>query len=1780
MPLLKRKAFEKSTASGFLRDDDEVFHCEITDEIFKDYEEYCERIILVNSMVWTCEMTGKNNLTYSEALESEKAARRSLKDFPMELRIPILYLATKTKRSSFAEMSEDVFNFVRERFFVGESVEACLEGDIWREAHILSVTAQKQHPDNKEIPPPSAYCYEVEQYEESDATAVGQIGTAPYERIRRRKGVYSRDKNRLFLKQFVEMGPVIAIKASAIDKYNINKVHFDQIFTGSPPEFPSSKKLKMSMSPSVKPGSASKLNKSVKKISPQKGRQESMDKFVKKTDKAEVNKTKTINPEAKKNAQDLADKMRRAEEQLRLRKEEEKAKKKEKTARVMAYMKEWQKVKDDLELEDHKVLPKGTPILMDGIDSKHFGDLLSVLDFVHTFSEVLKAKDVFPNDLDLEMFRKALTMKESAGVFCDLIQMFLSAIFSLQEDEAEEYNERGGIQESTEDQQDTEMGLNRAIELATKASKWSHTYLGTPLAKLPLDPSTVSEVLRLHLLSSGSEAGGRCIAWRCHQRGGYSSADDPGLRLRLQRPGLLRRLASAHVAALPIDDKFAILQCLMSQVLSYATVRDLVEERLEEHRNLKQALRTLQINERKREPQLSSARMEVKREAAAKKEEQKLTGDKAKQLDEQVKVDIDKLMKDNETKKQEYLKKSKELQMQLFEYTNFIGMDRAFNRYWVSRRVGGLFVEAVCGPLRGPCRAKPVPRPPRAPADAPDLLAYVTDLYHAGRREREGSDKENESGSNSRGNSPKKPLTNVNGVTKMSPDSIQHMRDLMVCTADVNTCYVHGKNEGPTWWVYNTEEQLDALMQALNKRGAREAELRHALDSERDGLRAHLARCPLHALNMTVPQPSPVAQPATRRRGPQPSLVVPEDCSLAEALELAFRDQLLELEEKIHHGCLGALKVKDREAWRGTIMLRSYDKQAEYLSWGPNGAFRDDTHLPDGRLVTNGDIKEDPEDPDTKEILENKYRDPGYYLDTAKPNGVKLEPSEGYETKPEVIRGLASALLQISQGIHHKYLKRPLGLDDKERKDREAKNKPLDLEALERWEVSLMGSRSVAGLTLHALALEHSVSWAASVLHASCRLCRRRTDPDNMLLCDGCNKGHHLYCLKPPLAVCTSRPTLEHSVSWAASVLHASCRLCRRRTDPDNMLLCDGCNKGHHLYCLKPPLAVCTSRPTLEHSVSWAASVLHASCRLCRRRTDPDNMLLCDGCNKGHHLYCLKPPLAVCTSRPTLEHSVSWAASVLHASCRLCRRRTDPDNMLLCDGCNKGHHLYCLKPPLAVCTSRPTLEHSVSWAASVLHASCRLCRRRTDPDNMLLCDGCNKGHHLYCLKPPLAVCTSRPTLEHSVSWAASVLHASCRLCRRRTDPDNMLLCDGCNKGHHLYCLKPPLAVCTSRPTLEHSVSWAASVLHASCRLCRRRTDPDNMLLCDGCNKGHHLYCLKPPLAKVPEGDWFCDQCKPKEKTPRKRRKLYTDEEIEDELDESSEPVSLGVCATCGSGGVLAACSACGARHHPECARPRPARASRRWTCERCLRHEPPSRRRCAAAAMSSIHQYARSVHKRSRSTDSEDSEFNTALVKLKTRKSRGSKESSPLTNGNSKRGRRSKEELNDSSSRRGKSSLTNGVHEERSSRKRGRGVVLHTDALAQLLKDALKHKDSWPFHEPVSTEDVPDYLQVIDTPMDLNTVREKLEAGQYERDDQVLSDVALVFHNCYTYNQDSHPVAKAGYRLEKYIIKRCKELELPPLPESNPTDDEDLPLKRSIKEDSEDAPKSKKSKLQ
>ena len=51
-------------------------------------------------------------------------------------------------------------------------------------------------------------------------------------------------------------------------------------------------------------------------------------------------------------------------------------------------------------------------------------------------------------------------------------------------------------------------------------------------------------------------------------------------------------------------------------------------------------------------------------------------------------------------------------------------------------------------------------------------------------------------------------------------------------------------------------------------------------------------------------------------------------------IELSLRDQILEMEEKIHFGNLGLLKVTSRDDWVAAISSKSYTVGAESLVWG------------------------------------------------------------------------------------------------------------------------------------------------------------------------------------------------------------------------------------------------------------------------------------------------------------------------------------------------------------------------------------------------------------------------------------------------------------------------------------------------------------------------------------------------------------------------------------------------------------------------------------------------------------------------------------------------------------------------------------------------------------------------------------------------------------------------------------------------------------------------------
>ena len=45
-----------------------------------------------------------------------------------------------------------------------------------------------------------------------------------------------------------------------------------------------------------------------------------------------------------------------------------------------------------------------------------------------------------------------------------------------------------------------------------------------------------------------------------------------------------------------------------------------------------------------------------------------------------------------------------------------------------------------------------------------------------------------------------------------------------------------------------------------------------------------------------------------------------------------------------------------------------------------------------------------------------------------------------------------------------------------------------------------------------------------------------------------------------------------------------------------------------------------------------------------------------------------------------------------------------------------------------------------------------------------------------------------------------------------------------------------------------------------CELCGGGHHEEQIILCDRCDRGCHMYCLNPPMVVVPAGDWVCPLC--------------------------------------------------------------------------------------------------------------------------------------------------------------------------------------------------------------------------------------------------------------------------------------------------------------------------------
>ncbi|TNN87336.1 Bromodomain adjacent to zinc finger domain protein 1A [Liparis tanakae] len=987
MPLLHRRAFSRQRPPGDLRPDEEVFLCKITHEVFRSYDEFFERTILCNSLVWSCALTGRAGLTYLEALESERRARLSLQSFSPALLVPLLHLAALSCRGRLTELCEDVYGYAKDRFFPGETVDVnaarhvceilqvhsshssangrpkaadhdtIVISDSDEEAKAFQSPSAQVNGKKKKPLSPSVFKYTVRMVNAEHTEAF----TVKANQISRRKTSVSRERLKLLFKQHCEpQRGTIMLKPSTVVKYRLSEQTFSQFFPDEPPLFPSS-------APSKGAGRGSPAQ--------QKEDMAAQDRLKKKED---VQKTRR---------RDREEQRKRFEEDKRKRREEkdkEREKLKEEKKRYAERLKLWNQPREDMDCEDLKELPSPVPVRT-RLPAHLFGDALMVLEFLRAFGETFALKDEFPDGVSLEVLEEALVGSDPEGPLCELLFFFLSAIFQALDEEQEDLakEQAEGLSEVLdEDFASSQPALSTVSSLA---ASWSPLHQGCGLKQLDLDSCSLSEILRLHILSSGADCCHGNAKFRYQKQGGFTPMDDPCAELRLAEPALLRRLTSTAVYDLSPGEKLRILQALVGKLLTLSSSRDLMEDCVEDQKSARQELREIRAEAHRRDREEAALRVRLRKEEKLREQELRLKKE-ARLREQELKGGLHRAPPLLSAEEQEKVRELQERIQRAAACTCLLplGRDRLYRRYWLLPSAATLLVEDDCFGLTEDMLR---PRPAQGEEEQQEELQKELQKELQEPTERRWV-------TWVRFGLGAQVFTRVSNYNTSSCSAGSSPAPLHTCGPPVNRL-----NQ---WFCYTSEEQVEQLIEALNPRGLRESSLKEALLQERDRL-AHLSRP-----RYTGDGQTGVALCAAGKRRP-----------------------------------------------------------ADERTSGPHG----------GGLTCPAESQ--------RQDLKS---------DSTASSGSPQPISSS-------VRTLAQALAHIEQGIERRFIKAPLGDEDSKKDQKNKKNKKKDEDQ----------ASDVC------LSLERSVLWSRSVLNARCRICRRKGDADNMLLCDGCDRGHHTHCLRPRL---------------------------------------------------------------------------------------------------------------------------------------------------------------------------------------------------------------------------------------------------------------------------------------------------------------------------------------------------------------------------------------------------------------------------------------------------------------------------------------------------------------------------------------------------------------------------------------------------------------------------------------------------------------------------------------
>ncbi|XP_072295394.1 bromodomain testis-specific protein-like [Eucyclogobius newberryi] len=95
-----------------------------------------------------------------------------------------------------------------------------------------------------------------------------------------------------------------------------------------------------------------------------------------------------------------------------------------------------------------------------------------------------------------------------------------------------------------------------------------------------------------------------------------------------------------------------------------------------------------------------------------------------------------------------------------------------------------------------------------------------------------------------------------------------------------------------------------------------------------------------------------------------------------------------------------------------------------------------------------------------------------------------------------------------------------------------------------------------------------------------------------------------------------------------------------------------------------------------------------------------------------------------------------------------------------------------------------------------------------------------------------------------------------------------------------------------------------------------------------------------------------------------------------------------------------------------------------------------------------------------------------------------------------------------------------------------------------VVKALWKHQFSWPFRQPVDAVAlcIPDYYKIVTNPMDLGTIKKRLQNKYYSKALECVQDFNAMFSNCYMYNRPGDDIVVMAQTLEELFLQNMSKM--------------------------------------